>query len=85
MDWEFSAFDLDGKLLARNRSRSNPAQSIRFRQNLGEPDWAPYSVLMDSAYYNYCREITGRLGLIRRQRSPSRSSGDLPAAHRRLS
>jgi hypothetical protein len=64
VDWEFSAFDVDGKLLARNRSRSNPAQSIRFSQNLGEPDWAPYSVLMDSAYYNYCREITGRLGLI---------------------
>jgi hypothetical protein len=62
--WEFSAFDVDGKLLARNRSRSNPAQSIRFSQGLDEPEWAPYSVLMDSAYYNYCREITGRLGLI---------------------
>ena len=41
VDWEFSAFDADGKLLARNRSRSNPAQSMRFRQNLDDPGWAP--------------------------------------------
>jgi hypothetical protein len=62
--WEFCVFDADGKRLARSRSRSNPAQSVRFRVSPGDPDWAPYSVLMDSAYYNYCREITGRLGLI---------------------
>jgi hypothetical protein len=64
VDWQFSVIDADGKVLAQNHSRSNPAGSIRFSTRRSDPDWAPYSVLMDSAYYNYCREITGRLGLI---------------------
>ena len=64
VDWQFAVIDADGKVLATNRSRSNPAGSVRFSTKRDDPDWAPYSVLMDSAYYNYCREITGRLGLI---------------------
>lgn len=62
--WEFSVLDVDGKPLARNRSRSFPAQDVRFRRDDDDPKWAAYSVMMDSAYYNYCREMTGRLGLI---------------------
>ena len=64
VDWEFSAFDVDGKVLTKNRSRSNPASTMRFRSDDDDPAWAPYSVMMDSAYYNYCREVTGRLGMI---------------------
>jgi hypothetical protein len=62
--WEFSVFDAGGKLLTRSRSRSMPAQEFRFRRSEDDPPWAAYSVMMDSAYYNYCREVTGRLGLI---------------------
>jgi hypothetical protein len=29
-----------------------------------DPSWAIYSVLMDSAYYNYARAITGKFGLV---------------------
>ena len=27
------------------------------------PEWGVYSILMDSAYYNYSREVVGRFGL----------------------
>jgi hypothetical protein len=64
VEWEFSVFDIDGTLLSRNRSRSDPAESFRFQMKRSDPDWSAYSVMMDSAYYNYCREITGRLGMI---------------------
>jgi hypothetical protein len=61
--WKFQVFDVDGTPLATSLSRSNPAEKFRFRSNKGDPPWAAYGVMMDSAYYNYCREITGRLGL----------------------
>ncbi len=63
VDWTLAVVDTDGRTLARKASSSNPAGSVGFRHARGDPSWAPYSVLMDSAYYNYCREITGRLGL----------------------
>ena len=28
-----------------------------------DPNWAMYSIMMDSAYYNYARQITGQFGL----------------------
>lgn len=61
--WKFQIFDVDGKPLATNQSRSNPAEKLSFKLNKSDPTWAAYSVMMDSAYYNYCRQITGRLGL----------------------
>lgn len=61
--WEFAIFDAGGKPLTRNQSRSNPAESLQFRYTRGDPAWSGYSVMLDSAYYNYCREITGRLGM----------------------
>lgn len=64
VEWEFSIFDTDGKPLTRSRSRSMPGDEFRFRRSPGDPPWAAYSVMMDSAYYSYCREVTGRLGLI---------------------
>jgi len=63
VEWDFVIFDVDGKELARNHSKSNPADSFRFRSKAADPAWAPYSVMMDSTYYNYCREVAGRLGM----------------------
>ena len=62
--WEFAIFDADGKALTRSKSRSMPGDEFRFRRGDDDPAWAAYSVMMDSAYFNYCRQITGRLGLI---------------------
>ncbi|HSI32192.1 MAG: hypothetical protein ACAI43_26615 [Phycisphaerae bacterium] len=62
--WEFAIFDTNGKLLTKSASRSRPGESLQFKRSRSDPDWAAYSVMMDSAYYNYCREVTGQLGLI---------------------
>jgi hypothetical protein len=62
--WEFAVLDAGGKELTRHRSRSNPAESFKIRRKRDDPDWAAYSVMLDSSYYNFCREISGRLGMI---------------------
>ena len=62
--WKFLIFDIDGKQLAAHQSHSNPAEKLRFELSKGDPSWAAYSVMMDSAYYNYCRQIAARLGLV---------------------
>ena len=44
--------------------RSEPAGSVSVSTQPGDPDWGMYSVLMDSAYYNYARQVTGMFGLV---------------------
>jgi len=64
VDWGFKVFDRSGKALYSPRpTRSLPAEKLRVERNEGDPQWSMYSVMMDSAYYNYSRETTGRFGL----------------------
>jgi hypothetical protein len=63
VDWEFAVFDRQGKELYRRKTASNPALNLKYRSTAKDPTWAPYSVMMDSAYYNYCRDVTARFGL----------------------
>jgi hypothetical protein len=62
--WEFAIFDADGKQLVKHTTRSVPAESFKFRFRRDDPTSAAYGYMMDSTYYNFCREVTGRLGLI---------------------
>lgn len=62
--WEFTIFDADGKQLVKHVTRSRPAESFKFRFRRDDPTSAAYGYMMDSTYYNFCREVTGRLGLI---------------------
>lgn len=63
VDWTFKMFDREGNLLYETSTTSEPAQNISLNTQPGDPAWAPYSVMMDSAYYNYAREIVGKFGL----------------------
>lgn len=65
VDWELKVFGRDGKqLYAQQPIRSEPAESVGVMTQPGDPDWGMYSVLMDSAYYNYSRQVTGMFGLV---------------------
>jgi hypothetical protein len=65
VDWELKAFGRDGKqLYAQPPIRTEPAESVGVAMQPGDPDWGMYSVLMDSAYYNYSRQVTGMFGLV---------------------
>jgi hypothetical protein len=65
VDWELKVFGRDGKqLYAQPSIRSEPAESVGVMTQPGDPDWGMYSVLMDSAYYNYSRQVTGMFGLV---------------------
>jgi hypothetical protein len=63
VEWSFKIFDREGKLLYETSTRSTPAESISVDTGPKDPKWAPYSIMMDSAYYNYSREVIGRFGL----------------------
>jgi hypothetical protein len=65
VDWELKVFGRDGtQLYAQPPVRSEPAESVGVMTQPGDPDWGMYSVLMDSAYYNYSRQVTGMFGLV---------------------
>lgn len=61
--WNFALYGNDGKLLYKvpQEAISSPTDA-RFTSEPTDPKWAPYSIMMDSAYFNYSREVTGRLG-----------------------
>jgi hypothetical protein len=65
VDWELRVFGRDGKqLYSQPPVRSEPAGNVNVSTQPGDPDWGMYSVLMDSAYYNYSRQVTGMFGLV---------------------
>jgi hypothetical protein len=62
VDWELKLYERKGGKLYETSTRSAPASNISI--GAGEmPDWGVYSILMDSAYFNYSREVVGRFGL----------------------
>lgn len=64
VEWGFKIYDRKGKVLyAPEPQRSSPAKDLKVGSSPGDPNWAMYSVMMDSAYYNYSREMTGKFGL----------------------
>lgn len=64
VDWGFRILDRKGKVLyAPKHLRSSPAESLSVRRKQGDPTWSMYSVMMDSAYYNYARRVVGNFGL----------------------
>ncbi len=64
VEWGFKIYDREGKVIyAPPLQRSKPADNVKVSSGPSDPDWSMYSVMMDSAYYNYAREMTGRFGL----------------------
>lgn len=64
VEWNFQLIDRNGKVLYKASPAISKPSDAKFDTGPGDPDWAPYSVMMDSAYYNYSREVTGRFGLV---------------------
>ncbi|MCA8946838.1 MAG: hypothetical protein KDB29_11475 [Planctomycetes bacterium] len=62
--WELKLFDREGKLLYEKETFSTPGSDLYIDSKPTDPKWAVYSILMDSAYYNYSREIIGSFGLV---------------------
>lgn len=60
--WKFRVV-VDGKPLGEFAFRSEPAKSVQYSTNPGDPQWAPYSIMMDSASDNFARLVVGSLGL----------------------
>lgn len=60
--WKFRVV-VDGKTVGDFSFRSEPAKSVNYSTNPGDPDWAPYSIMMDSASDNFARLVVGSLGL----------------------
>jgi hypothetical protein len=63
VDWELKLFGRDGKLMYEKKITSAPGSELFIDSKLTDPDWAIYSILMDSAYYNYAREVVGSFGV----------------------
>jgi len=63
VDWSFAIYDREGKQLYTRATRTSPAGNISLLKTENEPTWGVYSILMDSAYYNYSREVIGLFGL----------------------
>lgn len=63
VDWEMKLYDRKGELMYERQITSIPGDNLSLSNQPTDPDWAPYSILMDSAYYNYSREVVGNFGL----------------------
>ncbi|CAG0931843.1 hypothetical protein PLCT1_01909 [Planctomycetaceae bacterium] len=63
VEWKFKLLNRAGADQYQNEETSNPAGSVRISRGADDPDWAAYSVMMDSAYYNYSRKVAGAFGL----------------------
>jgi hypothetical protein len=63
VDWDFELFSNTGRSLYKGPLTTSKPSDTKFDSGVGNPDWVPYSVMMDSAYFNYSREVTGRFGL----------------------
>jgi hypothetical protein len=62
--WEVRVLGRGGEVLyAPEPTLTRPASEVSASTGPGDPNWAMYSIMMDSAYENYAREITGRFGL----------------------
>ena len=63
VDWELKLFDRKGELMYERKVTTAPGSQLSIKPQASDPDWAVYSILMDSAYYNYSREVVGSFGL----------------------
>lgn len=63
VEWTFKLLNRAGAEQYAAAETSNPASSVRITRGPKDPDWAAYSVMMDSAYYNYSRKVAGAFGL----------------------
>lgn len=61
--WKFRLVSR-GKELGSFNFRSEPAKSVGYSTEDSDPQWAPYSIVMDSAADNFARLIVGRMGLV---------------------
>lgn len=60
--WSFKV-EVAGQEAGRFEFRSEPAKHVAYRTSDKDPDWAAYSIVMDSATDNFSRLVVGRLGL----------------------
>jgi len=63
VQWLFR-ITIDGKEIGKFGFRSEPAKHVSYQTRKDDPEWAPYSIVMDSAADNFARLIVGRLGLV---------------------
>ncbi|MGH1340510.1 MAG: hypothetical protein ACRBN8_03080 [Nannocystales bacterium] len=62
--WDVSLYDASGKeLYAQPPMLTDPAANVGVSRSADSPQWALYSIVMDSAYFNYGRRLTGMFGL----------------------
>lgn len=62
--WDVSLHDASGKeLYAQPPLATDPASNVGVSRSADSPQWALYSIVMDSAYFNYGRRLTGMFGL----------------------
>ncbi|MBS2040874.1 hypothetical protein JST97_38155 [bacterium] len=60
--WQFRITQ-DGREIGKFGFRSEPAKHVSYSTYKDDPDWAVYSIIMDSAADAFARLIIGRLGL----------------------
>jgi hypothetical protein len=63
VQWAFR-ITMDGKEIGKFGFRSEPARHVSYQTRKDDPEWAAYSIIMDSAADNFARLIVGRLGLV---------------------
>lgn len=62
--WDVRLLAPDGKeLYAQPPLITDPASDVGVSRSEDSPTWALYSIVMDSAYFNYGRRLTGMFGL----------------------
>jgi len=63
VEWKFRLLSRAGAEQYANAETSNASGSVRITRKTTDPEWAAYSIMMDSAYYNYSRKVAGAFGL----------------------
>jgi len=63
VNWELKLFGRTGKLMYETTLTSGPVDNLTMQPKPSDPEWAIYSILMDSAYYNYTRIFVGSFGI----------------------
>lgn len=63
VDWELRLLGRDGSVMYEKKVSSVPGEQLSIMPQDSDPEWAVYSILMDSAYFNYSREVVGNFGI----------------------
>jgi hypothetical protein len=63
LDWSFVVKAKESKQTKEFSFESSPASELSYDERPGDPDWAPYALLMHSSFYDMSNRLIGGFGI----------------------